>query len=261
MKNLKKLCIVSLCLLGFNQTYAQTDVIFYTSMGDIEIKLTDTLTPVTVDSFLTRVNRKFYDGLIFHRVMNNFMIQGGDPAGNGTGGTGTTIPDEFHPALKNLPGALAMANRGTPNTGDCQFYINLVTNSHLDNVHTVFGMVKQGFPVVQEIGKVPVNAVTNKPHTDVVIDSIRVKPFPASVHDMTVAADIQISPNPGSGLFRIDLPDVATQVEIVNMNGQIVYRATAKGALNIDLRNQPTGLYIARFTNVHGVFNNKVIVQ
>lgn len=261
MKNLKKLCIVSLCLLGFNQNYAQTDVIIYTSMGDIEIKLTDTLTPVTVDSFLTRVNRKFYDGLIFHRVMNNFMIQGGDPAGNGTGGTGTTIPDEFHPALKNLPGALAMANRNAPNTGDCQFYINLVTNNHLDNKHTVFGMVKQGFPVVQEIGKVPVNAVTNKPHTDVVIDSIRVKPFPSSVHSMTNTTDIQISPNPGTGTFRIDLPNVATQVEIVNMNGQTVFSATAKGHMHADLHHQPTGMYIVRFTNTSGTYEQKLIVQ
>src|SRR5690606_9219838 len=161
---------LGLVILGFHQAEAQTDVTFYTSMGNFEIKLSDDLTPVTVDSFLARVDRGFYDGLIFHRVIDNFMIQGGDPLGNGTGGTGTTIPDEFHVSLKNVPGALAMANTGNPNSGDCQFYINLVTNSHLDNKHTVFGMTTTGFSVVQDIGKVAVAPNTNRPLTDVFID-------------------------------------------------------------------------------------------
>ncbi len=254
MKNLKKLYIASLFLFGFGQASAQTDVVFYTSMGDIEIKLTDALTPVTVDSFLARVDRGFYDGLIFHRVIDNFMIQGGDPSGNGTGGTGTTIPDEFDATLKNVPGALAMANIGSPNTGDCQFFINLVTNNHLDNKHTVFGMVTTGFDIVQDIGKVPVSAGNNKPLTDVVIDSIRVKKAPTtSIANANEATGIRIYPNPAGQTVHMDLPDLTTNIEIINMNGQTVFSAEARGAFQADVGGLPAGVYLLKITDSRGV--------
>ncbi len=168
MNKIYQLLAITAIMCFLNTAKAQTtDVRFFTSMGTFDIELTDNLTPVTVDSFLARVTRNFYDGLIFHRVIKNFMIQGGDPLGNGSGGSGSTIPDEFHPSLKNVPRALSMANKGTPNTGDCQFFINLVTNSHLDNKHTVFGMVTDslGFSVVQAIGNTPTD-VSDKPLTD-----------------------------------------------------------------------------------------------
>ena len=259
MRYLKTILVV-LFLFGFSDTYAQSEATFYTSMGSFKVDLTDSLTPITVDSFIARVAEKFYDGLIFHRVINNFMIQGGDPLGNGTGGPGYTIPDEFHPTLKNVPRALAMANAGA-NTGGCQFFINLVTNNHLNNKHTVFGMVNTNFTVVQNIGAVPTNA-SNRPITDVVIDSIRITRFPpTSVKNTANSINACIHPNPSRGIFDIDLPGIVTNVEIVNISGQVVYKAAAKGTLKVDIRNQPTGLYLLNITNAQGRFNSKIIVQ
>ncbi len=259
MKNLKIITLLALCILSFYKTGAQTEVTYYTSMGDFKIVLTDALTPRTVDSFIARVSQKFYDGLIFHRVIDNFVIQGGDPLGNGTGGPGYTIPDEFSPTLKNVPGALAMANAG-PNTNGCQFYINLVTNSSLDNHYTVFGMVTSNFTVVQAIGHVPVDA-NDKPLTAVVIDSIRITRYPASVSNVTKGIQAPLYPNPSRGMFSIDLPRIDTKVEIVNMFGSMVYSTEANGTLSIDLRAQPAGLYLVRMSNVNGSAETKVVVE
>lgn len=228
-------------------------------MGNFTVELTDKLTPVTVDSFIARVSDKFYDGLTFHRVIDNFMIQGGDPNGNGTGGPGYTIPDEFDPTLKNVPKALAMANAG-PNTGGCQFFINLVTNSHLNNKHTVFGMVTTGFPVVQAIGKVPTDA-NDRPVTAVIIDSIRITKFPASVKDAMPAIALSIYPNPANGVFTISLPTIPTVVEIVNLAGQVVYQATGQGILQADLRSQRAGVYSIRIVNAEGATETRLVIE
>lgn len=244
----------------FDKATAQTEVVFYTSMGNFNVMLTDTLTPITVDSFLARVADRFYDGLIFHRVIDKFMIQGGDPVGNGTGGPGYTIPDEFDPSLKNIPKALAMANAG-PNTGGSQFFINLVYNNHLNNKHTVFGMVVANFSVVQSIGKVPVDANNDKPLTDVVIDSIRVAQFPTSVAQVSSGIDVSVYPNPNTGSFHIKLPATDTEVEIVNMNGSTVYSTTGKDLITVDMKDKPRGLYIVRMKNENGLAEQKLIVQ
>jgi peptidyl-prolyl cis-trans isomerase A (cyclophilin A) len=227
-------------------------------MGSFTVDLTDTLTPRTVDSFIARVAEKFYDGLIFHRVIDGFMIQGGDPAGNGTGGPGYTFPDEFHPTLKNVPQALSMANAG-PNTNGSQFFINLVNNSHLNNKHTVFGMVTTNFSVVQAIGKVPTNA-NDKPFTDVTIDSIRITRFAATVSDLA-GTGIHIYPNPSAGIFNIDLPGIVTDVEVVNLKGQVIYATKVKYNQAVDLRDQSPGLYIVRISTARGVAQTKVIIQ
>lgn len=261
MKNIKKIYLLALCIICFYNADAQTEVMYYTSMGSFKVALTDTITPVTVDSFLSRVRHKFYDGLIFHRVIDNFMIQGGDPLGTGYGGPGYTTPDEFSSKLKNLPGALAMANSG-PNTNGSQFYINLVDNtSSLDGKYTVFGMVTTNFTVVQSIGHVPTNS-SNRPLTDVVIDSIRITHFPLSIRS-NIGNDFAafIYPNPGSGQFNIDLPAIDTKVEIMNILGRLVYAADGKGLLKVDLRDQHTGIFIVRLTNVNGTTESKLIVQ
>lgn len=260
MKSISKICLLALSLVGAYTAGAQTEATYYTSMGNFKVRLTDTLIPRTVDSFIARVSEKFYDGQIFHRVIDNFMIQGGDPLGNGTGGPGYTMPDEFHPSLKNVPGALSMANAG-PNTNGSQFFINLVTNAHLDNHYTVFGMVFNNFTVVQAIGHVATNS-SDKPLTDVRLDSIRISSLyiPAAVGSVGgVAASIY--PNPGRGLVNIDLPAVVTHVELVNMTGRTVYSADAKGKLNIDLREQPTGLYLVRLSNVNGTTQSRLVIQ
>ncbi len=261
MKNMKKIVLLTLYVIGFCNARAQTEATWYTSKGTFKTVLTDTLTPITVDSFIARVTEKFYDGLIFHRVISGFMIQGGDPLGTGSGGPGYSFVDEFHPTLKNVPGALAMANSG-PNTNGSQFYINLVTNSHLNNLHTVFGKTTTGFPVVQSIGLVPTDA-SDKPLTDVVIDSIRITQYyiPVSITSTGNVSTASIYPNPCRGLLHIDLPNITTRVEVINVAGQTVYNKNTKGALRVDLRDEPTGLYIVRLSNVNGISETKLIVQ
>lgn len=259
MKKLLQICLLAAGLAASNNVSAQTEATYYTSMGDFKVLLTDTLTPITVDSFISRVAAKFYDGLIFHRVIDNFMIQGGDPLGNGFGGPGYTTPDEFDPSLTNVAGALAMANSG-PNTNGSQFYINLVNNSGLNNSYTVFGMVTTNFTVVQDIGNVPTNSA-DKPLTDVVIDSIRITNFPAAVSNVSKGVAASIYPNPSKGVFTIELPGTITKVEIMDMRGQLVYSTKAKRKVEIDLRTHPAGLYMVRASNAEGTWENKLIVQ
>jgi peptidylprolyl isomerase len=123
-----------------------------TTKGDIIILL-DSNMPITSGNFEKLVSDGFYDGVIFHRVINGFMIQGGDPKGDGTGGPGYTIEDEFMGDNKNDRGTISMANAG-PNTGGSQFFINLVNNNFLDGKHPVFGKVIKGMEIIDEIAKV-----------------------------------------------------------------------------------------------------------
>lgn len=124
---------------------------FETNKGTIRVELFDDKTPKTVGNFETLCGKKFYDGLAFHRVIDNFMIQGGCPKGNGTGGPGYKFEDEFCRDLKHDgPGVLSMANAG-PNTNGSQFFITHVPCPHLDGRHTVFGKVLEGQDVVDSI--------------------------------------------------------------------------------------------------------------
>jgi len=124
-----------------------------TNMGTIKIKLYTDKAPITTGNFKNLVNEGFYNGIIFHRVIDGFMIQGGDPTGTGTGGSKKTIQDEFGPGLKHSKaGILSMANRG-PNTGTSQFFITLDATPWLDGKHAIFGEVVEGMDVVKKIGK------------------------------------------------------------------------------------------------------------
>lgn len=149
----------------------ETKILLKTTMGDIVIKLKENM-PITCGNFEKLVKEGFYNGTIFHRVIDGFMIQGGDPKGNGTGGPGYCIKDEFMPSNKNDMGTIAMANAG-PNTGGSQFFINLVNNNYLDKAHPVFGTVIEGFDIVKQIGKVKTN-YNDKPLEDVIIVEARV---------------------------------------------------------------------------------------
>ena len=141
---------------------------FNTNKGNFKIELFNDKAPVTTGNFMKLVDDGFYNGLIFHRVIPNFMIQAGCPHGTGRGGPGYTIKDEFHPDLKHdQKGILSMANAG-PNTGSSQFFINLVDNNHLDNRHPVFGKVVEGMDVVDSIGRVDTNE-KGRPLEDVVL--------------------------------------------------------------------------------------------
>jgi len=143
-----------------------TKVLLETNMGDITIKLYDDM-PITAGNFRELVEKGFYDGVIFHRVIGGFMIQGGDPTGTGRGGPGYTIKDEFTDHNRNNRGTISMANAG-PNTGGSQFFINLVDNNHLDKMHPVFGEVVDGMDVMDAIGKVKTGP-GDRPPEDVVI--------------------------------------------------------------------------------------------
>jgi len=161
-----------------------------TTQGAITVKLFEKEAPITVKNFVglargtkawkdpktgQMVNRPLYTGTIFHRVIPNFMIQGGDPRGTGMGDPGFTIPDEFSPDLKfDVPGRLAMANVGQPHTGGSQFFITEVPTPHLNGKHTIFGQVVEGQDVVTKIAHVPTGA-NDKPITPVRITSIVIK--------------------------------------------------------------------------------------
>ncbi|MBQ6714757.1 MAG: peptidylprolyl isomerase [Clostridia bacterium] len=184
-----------------------TVAVMHTSMGDITIKLFPEYAPKTVENFVTHAKNGYYNGLIFHRVIKDFMIQGGDPTGTGMGGEsiwGRSFEDEFDPELHNLRGALSMANAG-PCTNGSQFFIveadsvpmNMISQMEaladrgfpaeiteayktmggtpwLDFKHTVFGQVCEGMDVVEKIANVK-TVGADKPETDVIINSIEVK--------------------------------------------------------------------------------------
>lgn len=155
--------------------------VFKTTMGDFEIELYPKEAPETVWNFVnlaegrqeTSKEGPFYDGLVFHRVIRGFMIQGGCPEGSGRGGPGYRFQDEFVRDLRHSgEGILSMANAG-PGTNGSQFFITLGATPHLDGRHTVFGKVVKGLDVVKKIGDTPV-AVGDRPKTDVVINHVEI---------------------------------------------------------------------------------------
>ena len=148
--------------------------VFETNHGTFEIELFEDKAPITVKNFIDLAEKGFYDGLIFHRVIDGFMIQGGDPNGTGTGGPGYVIPDEFHKDLKHdSEGVLSMANAG-PNTGGSQFFITLAATPWLDGHHSVFGKVVKGMDVVREIGKVDTD-FQDKPLAKVIMEKVTIR--------------------------------------------------------------------------------------
>jgi peptidyl-prolyl cis-trans isomerase A (cyclophilin A) len=147
---------------------------FNTNMGNFKIELFMDKAPLTVGNFIKLVDKGFYNGLIFHRIIPNFMIQSGCPQGTGYGGPGYTIRDEIDPNLKhNNPGILSMANAG-PNTGGSQFFITVVPTPWLDGKHTIFGKVTDGMDIVNKISKVQTGRA-DKPLQDVIINKITIK--------------------------------------------------------------------------------------
>ena len=164
-------CLIFFSSLNIN---AQTKVDFFTNYGDFTVELYDSLVPITTSNFINLVSSGFYDGALFHRVISNFMIQGGDVSP-----PPPPITDEFDSTLSNIQKTISMANSG-PNTGTCQFFINLVDNTYLDfdkppftSKHPVFGITTSGFNIVEDIGDVQTN-FNDVPYVDVIMDSVRI---------------------------------------------------------------------------------------
>jgi len=169
-----RILLISLIIFCSFNLKGQTQVDFFTNYGDFRVELYDSLMPITTSNFINLVSANFYDGAIFHRVIKNFMIQGGDVSP-----PPPSIPDEFDSTLSNIQKTISMANSG-PNTGTCQFFINLVDNTYLDfdkppftSKHPVFGITVSGFNIVEDIGDVQTN-FNDKPYIDVIMDSVRI---------------------------------------------------------------------------------------
>ena len=169
-----RIILISFIIFCSLNLKGQTQVDFFTNYGDFRVELYDSLMPITTSNFINLVSTNFYDGAIFHRVIKNFMIQGGDVSP-----PPPSIPDEFDSTLSNIQKTISMANSG-PNTGTCQFFINLVDNTYLDfdkppftSKHPVFGITVSGFNIVEDIGDVQTN-FNDKPYIDVIMDSVRI---------------------------------------------------------------------------------------
>jgi peptidyl-prolyl cis-trans isomerase A (cyclophilin A) len=163
---------------------------FTTSEGSFTVRLFDEQAPKTVANFVglaegskefvdpktgQKTTRPFYNGLIFHRVIEGFMIQGGDPLGTGTGGPGYKFGDEFHPSLRHdKAGVLSMANAG-PGTNGSQFFITLAATPWLDNRHSVFGEVVEGIDVIEKIGSTPTSKPGDRPLKPIVVESVEIR--------------------------------------------------------------------------------------
>jgi len=167
-----------------------THAVFTTSEGTFKVKLFDQEVPNTVANFVglaegtkeftdpktgQKTKRPFYDGLVFHRVIDGFMLQGGCPLGTGTGGPGYKFADEFNAKLRHAkPGILSMANAG-PGTNGSQFFVTLAATPWLDNKHSVFGEVVEGMDVVNKIGTAPTSKPGDRPLKPITINSVKIE--------------------------------------------------------------------------------------
>lgn len=238
---MKQFVLVFLIVSAFSLS-AQTIVEWYTNMGNFKAELREDLVPITAHNFIDLTNANFYDNLIFHRVIDDFMIQDGCPNGNGYGGPGYTIPDEFHPdLLHNGPGVLSMANAG-PNTGGSQYFITLVSTPWLNNAHAVFGHIIEGIDIVQDIGDVPTNA-GDAPINPVNIDSIRV---------LTPMID---SFNPLETELDVELNELVTFI-VISFDEDITY----SWYINEELQTEPSFMFFNTF-ETQGIFDIKCIVS
>ena len=273
----KSILILLFIFCSLGTAKAQTVVTFYTTLGDFEVELFDTLKPITAGNFLSLVEDEFYDDVIFHRVISNFVIQGGDPTGTGSGGPGYSIEDEFDPSLSNVERTLSMANSG-PNTGGSQFFINLKDNIFLDfdnapltSAHPVFGEVITGWDIVELIEGVPVNG-NDRPITPVVMDSIRVtQPFLAISDFETTINSFSIQPNPINSQSFIEINSTSTSItefSILSLNGALIAKKAIQvhqgiNQINISefgIDNLTNGVYFMKLNNNNNSIHKRFLI-
>ncbi|AFL81783.1 peptidyl-prolyl cis-trans isomerase (rotamase) - cyclophilin family [Aequorivita sublithincola DSM 14238] len=268
---MKKTLLYFLLLIGsYGTANSQTVVTFYTTLGDFEVELYDAQMPITVGNFLSLVDQEFYDGIIFHRVIKNFVIQGGDPTGTGSGGPGYTIPDEFVPGLSNVKKTLSMANTGQPNSGGSQFFINLKDNIFLDydkpplsSAHPVFGIVISGWDIVELIENVPVNG-NDRPLTPVVMNRVRVTQ-PLSINDLDAnESSYTIYPNPAKNQFTLYSDASLEKLTIYDMRGRMLSNvdlSEMSREKTVDISSLASGVYIVRITGNEGSVVKNLVKQ
>ena len=171
--NTTKLAVTSTTVKCKEDVRMNRFAVIETNMGTMKLELFEKRAPMTTKNFITLAEKGFYNGLTFHRIIKGFMIQGGDPNGDGTGGPGYTIKDEFGPGLKHdSEGILSMANAG-PDTGGSQFFITLAPTPWLDGHHAVFGKVVEGMDVLEAIGSVKTDAA-DRPLKPVVMENVSI---------------------------------------------------------------------------------------
>lgn len=173
MKKITFLLALLFFFTGCTETKSTRTAVIETTMGDMKVELYESEAPITVSNFISLAESGFYDELTFHRVIKGFVIQGGDPRGDGTGGSEKTIPLEINENLRHLDGALAMARSADPDSASSQFYICDGPQPHLDGNYAVFGRVVEGMDVVRKIASVLTDA-NDRPLEPVIIGRIRV---------------------------------------------------------------------------------------
>jgi len=233
---MKKISFLILFFFALN-AQAQNQATFYTDQGNFVLELYDWRMPVTTTNFINLVNSNFYDSTIFHRVIDNFIIQGGNATLTG-GSSAAVIQDEFDSSTSNLQFTISMANSG-PNTGTSQFFINLKDNTYLDfdkapstSKHPVFGEIVSGSAVVLAIGGVPVNS-SDRPITNLFIDSIRMTYLiPTVIEEIyNESTQFELFPNPIASKqnLKINIAQSGNYaIGIYNMQGQKIFNGQKK---------------------------------
>ncbi len=270
MKNL--LFTLIFCGLISISAKSQSIVTFYTNMGNFEVELFDSIVPITAGNFRTLVENEYYDGVRFHRIIADFVIQGGK------GGPVSPITDEFDSTLSNIEKTISMANSG-PNTGTSQFFINVKDNTFLDfdkapftSAHPVFGTVISGWDVVETIELVPVNN-NDRPLDDVIMDSVRVTQYPLGIKRIQPEQMSSIVyPNPINSQSVLDVKgDISGRaaVSIYGQNGTLISNSSIQllnrqGQIRLSdfgVESLPNGIYYISIITDSNTIRNRFIVM
>ena len=201
---MKRNIMISVLLVVFISSAFSVEPVakWYTSMGDFSVQLRGDLMPISTSNFVELTNDQFYDGFVFHRVIADFMIQDGCPLGNGTGGPGYTIDDEWNPLINfNEAGVLGMAKTSAPNSAGSQYFITVVPTTWLNEGYAAFGTVLEGMDIVNDISVVETLA-NDHPVVEVVIDSLRII-TPQVISQYPVESEIELT-DTVNGLFWVE---------------------------------------------------------
>ncbi len=266
MKYIQLIFVLCLSYLGS----AQTQIDFYTSMGDFRVELREDLMPITAQNFIDLTEAEFYDGIIFHRVIAGFVVQGGDPLGTGFGGPGYTIMDEYHPDMNHdSTGVIAMAKTSAPNSAGSQFYFSLDALPSLDQNYAVFGACIENIEVIEAMGQVATGA-NDRPIVDIVMDSVRVvSGTTSSVKNEAPLVTIETFPNPFTESINISY-QVKTagpvDIQLLDIHGQIVEQLDnaykSQGIHSIQFKTDsrlPLGSYLLSVKTADGKGVKKLI--